>query len=297
MQRQTQAYLFAGGAVLAWSTVATAFKLSLRHLQPLELVAWSALASTLVLLAILAVRGRLRTLLGWPIGDYLRSALFGLLNPALYYIVLFEAYDRLPAQQAQPLNYGWPVVLVLLSAVVLRQSIAPRAYLAMAVSLAGVAVISTRGDLTGLQTSDPLGVGLALGSTVIWAGYWLLNMRDGREPVARLAVNFACGTLFAFACAFAVEGLSLPTLAGLAGALYIGTFEMGLTFVLWLTALRLSRTTAQVSGLVFLAPFLSLFWIGWVLAEPIHPSTVVGLVLIVAGIVALQRATRVTSSD
>ena len=33
---------------------------------------------------------------------------------------------------------------------------------------------------------------------------------------------------------------------------------MGVTFVLWMRALSLSRTTAQVSNLVYLAPFLSL---------------------------------------
>ncbi|HEY5789643.1 MAG TPA: DMT family transporter [Gammaproteobacteria bacterium] len=292
MTPQARAYLMALAAVFAWSTVATAFKLSLEHLRPLALVAWSALASTAVLLGVLALQGRLARLREWPRREVLRSALFGLLNPALYYIVLFEAYDRLPAQQAQPLNYGWPVVLVLLSALFLRQPIPPRALAAMALSLLGVAVISTRGDLLGLQFSDPVGVGLALGSTVIWAGYWLLNLRDQRDPVARLALNFAWGTLFAFAVALAAGELAWPTSAGLLGALYVGTFEMGLTFVLWLGALRLSRTTAQVSGLVFLSPFVSLLWIATLLGEPIHPSTPVGLLLIVAGIVALQRVMR-----
>ena len=108
----------------------------------------------------------------------------------------------------------------------------------------------------------------------------------------RLAVNFAFGTLFAFAYAGFAGSVTWPTVGGLLAATYVGTFEMGLTFVLWISALRLSRTTAQVSGLIFLAPFLSLVWIHLVLGEAIHPSTVVGLGLIVGGIMALQRATR-----
>ena len=128
-------------------------------------------------------------------------------------------------------------------------------------------------------------------STVIWAGYWLLNLRDGRDPVQRLLVNFLFGTLFAFGYAAAAGDVGLPTLPGMVGAAYVGTFEMGLTFVLWISALKLSRTTAEVSGLIFLAPFLSLLVIWLVLGERIHPSTVVGLALIVGGIVALQRAT------
>ena len=186
------------------------------------------------------------------------------------------------------------MVLVLLSALFLGQPLRLRALLAMGVCLLGVAVISTRGDLLELQFSDPVGVGLALFSTVVWAGYWLLNLRDAGDPVLRLAVNFAFGTLFAFGYAGFVGSITWPTTGGLLAATYVGTFEMGLTFVLWISALRLSRTTAQVSGLIFLAPFLSLVWIHLVLGEAIHPSTVVGLGLIVGGIMALQRATRDT---
>ena len=291
MQQQSRAYLYAVAAVVAWGTAATAFKLSLQHVSPPLLVAWSALVSLLVLAACARWRGNLRTLSSWSRRDYAWSALLGLLNPGLYYAVLFEAYARLPAQQAQPLNYAWPVVLVLLSALLLRQPIPARAIGAMLVCLLGVAVISTRGDLLALQFENPTGVALALSSTVIWAGYWLLNLRDRHDPVLRLLVNFAFGTLFAFVYALAAGDVHVPPAAGLFGAAWIGTFEMGLTFVLWISALKLSRTTAEVSGLIFLAPFLSLLVIWQVLGERIHPSTLVGLVLIVGGILALQRAT------
>jgi drug/metabolite transporter (DMT)-like permease len=297
MQRQSQAYLLAGGAVLAWSTVATAFKLTLRHLDPAALLAWSALASLLVLLTVLVLRDGLRGIVAWKPRDFAFSALLGFLNPGLYYAVLFEAYDRLPAQQAQPLNYAWPVVLVLLSALFLRQPVRPRAIVAMLVCLLGVAVISTRGQLLALQFSDPVGVALALVSTVIWAGYWLLNLRDGRDPVLRLTINFVFGAIFAFIYAALLGKLAWPSMAGLLGSAYVGAFEMGLTFVLWISALRLSRTTAQVSGLIFLAPFLSLLVIHLVLGETIHPSTLIGLVLIVGGIMALQRASAAPSGN
>ena len=69
----------------------------------------------------------------------------------------------------------------------------------------------------------------------------------------------------------------------LAGA-YVGCFEMGFTFVLWLTAMKLVSATAKVANLIFLSPFLSLIFIRVVLGERIAPATVVGLVLIVGGL-------------
>lgn len=116
---QKKAVLHALGAVALWSTVATAFKIALRHVSPLQLLCYSSLVSLLTLLAILTAQRRLRTLFTCSPTEYAWSAGAGLLNPFLYYMVLFQAYSRLLGQEALVLNYTWPIVLVLLSVVFL----------------------------------------------------------------------------------------------------------------------------------------------------------------------------------
>jgi drug/metabolite transporter (DMT)-like permease len=74
------------------------------------------------------------------------------------------------------------------------------------------------------------------------------------------------------------------SLTGALGAVYIGLFEMGLSFILWLRAMRLTNNTARISTLIFLAPPLSLLLIWWLLNEPVMPSTLVGLVFILGGL-------------
>lgn len=63
---------------------------------------------------------------------------------------------------------------------------------------------------------------------------------------------------------------------------------MGLTFVLWLFALQFSVTTAKVSNLIYLSPFLYLILIHFVVGEVILISTLIGLALIIAGIILQQ---------
>lgn len=75
---------------------------------------------------------------------------------------------------------------------------------------------------------------------------------------------------------------------GVLGAAYIGAFEMGLTFVLWLSAMKLTDSTAKISNLIFIAPFLSLIFISVFLGEEILPSTLYGLIFIVGGLVLQQ---------
>ena len=288
MQRQTQAYLYAGASVLCWSTVATAFKLSLRHVGADALVFYSALVSAGVLLCITVATGRLGQLREWRLVDLRTSLVLGFLNPFLYYVVLFRAYDLLPAQEALTLNFTWPVVLALFSILLLGQPIGLRAVLAMGISFSGVAVIATRGDLFGFDLANPRGVALALGSTLIWTFYWIYGVKDRRDPATRLLVNFVFGCAFSGGFLWLSDAMETPAPAGLAGAAYIGTFEMGVAFVTWLQALKLSRTTAQVGQLIYLTPFLSLLVIAFVVGEPIYPSTLAGLILIIGGI-ALQR--------
>lgn len=288
MTRQTRATLYALATVLLWSTVASAFKLSLRHLDPPQLLLYASAASALALAGILAVQGRLGVLLTYTRAQYLRSLLLGLLNPFLYYLVLFQAYDRLPAQEAQALNYTWAITLALLSVPLLGQRMRRADVAGGLVSYAGVVVIATRGDLLGLRFSDPFGVALALGSTVLWSLYWIANTRDDRDPAAGLLLNFLFGLPFVLAYCAVFSEVRVADPRALLGAAYVGLFEMGVTFVLWLRALRLSENTARVGNLIFLSPFLSLVFLRTLVGEAILPSTFAGLAFIVTGLAVQQ---------
>jgi len=289
---QSRAMLLGLSAVLLWSTVATAFKLSLQVMTPLQLLAWSGLFSTLVLAACVSWQGRWRELLQHgrkrP-GLYL---LLGALNPALYYLVLFRAYDLLPAQQAQALNYTWALTLSLLAVPLLKQRLQRVDLLAMALGYFGALVIATRGQLLSLQFDSTLGVALALGSTLIWALYWILNTRAEGSPAVSLLLCFLCGTPLIWALMLWQSGVHWPGPQGLLGALWVGVFEMGLTFMLWLGAMRAATHVSRVSNLIFLSPFLSLVFIYLFLNEAIAPATFVGLALIVAAVLLQQRARR-----
>ena len=290
MGNPTKAYVYGLTTVLLWSTVASAFKLSLRHVDHFQLLLYACVVSILVLSVILTARGGWRLVLSCSTGQYAQSLALGVLNPFLYYLILFKAYDLLPAQEAQPLNYTWALTLTFLSVPLLGQRIGARELLAGLVSYSGVVVISVRGDVTGLRFSDPLGVGLALGSTVIWALYWIYNTRDDRDPVAGLWLNFVFGFPFVVAACWLFSDLRVASLPGLMGAAYVGLFEMGVTFDCWLMALRLATNTAQVGYLIFVSPFLSLVFINLVVGEAIRSGTLVGLGLIVAGLVVQHTA-------
>ena len=129
------------------------------------------------------------------------------------------------------------------------------------------------------------GAALAVSSSVVWALFWILNMKDKRDAVVKLLLCSLSGSLCAALAVLLTGGLRPLPLGGVLGALYIGLFEMGVTFVLWLKALSLSRNTALVSNFVYLSPFLSLAVIRCTVGETILPSSVIGLGFIMAGVI------------
>jgi drug/metabolite transporter (DMT)-like permease len=287
-----KAYLFAILAVLFWSTSPTAFKLGLRHLDTWQLLTGATLSSTLVLGIMTILRGNFRTFRSFTRKDLVFSALMGLLNPVAYYLILFKAYTILPAQVAQPLNMAWPIVLVLLSIPMLKQRIGWLSIGAMLISFSGVVLVSLQGGTGAQNLQNRLGISLALSSSVVWAFYFIFNTRDGRDPVARLFLNFAFASGYLLLGGL-LRGQALPDSAeGWFASLYVGIFEMGVTFVLWLMAIRLAPSSDKISNLVYVAPFMNLFLASQILDEKIYMTTLFGIILLVSGILIQNIAGR-----
>ncbi|MCL6420628.1 DMT family transporter [Aestuariirhabdus haliotis] len=284
MPSQQRAYLYGLGAVLLWSTVATAFKLSLRYLDTLQLLFYACISSIVLILGILGLQKKLCYI--WPQAKagYKTYLLLGFLNPFAYYLILFQAYDLLPAQQAQPLNYTWGITLALLSIPLLGQRISRWEIFACLISYLGVVIIATKGDLAGLHFENPLGVSLALISTIIWALYWILNTKSPHDPTIGLLLCFCFSLPFITITVLTFSSLIVADWRGLAGAFYVGAFEMGFAFVLWIGAMKTATNTAKISNLIFLSPFLSLYFIATFVGEQIHNATYIGLGFILAGV-------------
>ncbi|OGU12945.1 MAG: hypothetical protein A2X61_09160 [Ignavibacteria bacterium GWB2_35_12] len=290
MESQSKAYIFAILSVLCWSTVATAFKIALKYQDYIHLLLISSFTSVIILFLILTFQGKLK-LIGRQSGKNILYSLFlGILNPFLYYLVLFKAYSLLPAQMAQPLNYTWGIVVVLLSIPILKQRIRVVNIIALLVSFIGVIVISTKGDIFRLKFSEPLGVALAVGSSLIWSLYWLFNMKDDRDEIIKLFYNFLFGLIFIVIYLMVFSEIKIPPMKGVIASIYVGIFEMGITFVFWLKAMKFSETTSQVSNIIYLSPFLSLVFINFILGEKILLSSLIGLTFIVVGIIIQQFA-------
>ncbi len=279
--KRQQAFIYTGAAVLLWSTVATAFEIALHELGVYQLLFFASLTSWVLLFFVCLIqRKKLSGIPLYMIGVHL---LMGLLNPVVYYIFLFKAYDILPAQEAQAFNYTWPIWLVVFSIPILGHRLKGIQVIGLLCGFCGTFLVGTGGQWTQWQ-----GIPYGLGSAIIWAVYWLLSTRSKLEPQLKLLIHFTGGILPLFFIAKHFAPLQWPSLSAGLAAVYVGCFEMGITFLLWQKALSLVKNAAEISYFVYLVPFLSLLFIKTILGEAISLNSLFGLLFIVTGILLPQ---------
>lgn len=286
MERNTKSILFASAAVLSWSTVATAFKIAQTYLTGFELLLVACLTSLFIFTIAVTVTHKWNIVRHTPRNIWTYSALLGLLNPVIYYLVLFKSYKLLPAQIAQPINYMWPIVLLILLAIFAGQPIPRKKYIGMFMSLGGVTLISAGSGSLISSDLSVTGLVLAAVSALLWASFWMINNknRDKCDATVSLFMSFLFGSIYMLAASPFV-GVDIDSVKGVAAGIYVGMFEMGIPFFFFALAMRNTTNPALINQMCYLAPFISLFFISTILHEEIVFTTYAGLILIVAGII------------
>jgi drug/metabolite transporter (DMT)-like permease len=270
--------------VLFWSTSATAFKITLQYLDVLQLLFYSIITAVLIMGIYLLINRKFDAVFKLTAKEYAFYLVLGLLNPFVYYWMAVKAYDLLPAQIVQPINYTWVITLSLLSVPLLKQTLSRIQIAATLVCYAGVMVLSYRNNSMPGSEISYTGVFLAFSCTIIWALYWIYNIRSQQDPIIAIFLNFIFSIPFIALACFFFSSFRITDLRGVYGAIWIGCFEFGFAFIAWITALRLAENTNHVTNLIFLTPFLSLLFIHTILGEEIYRQTYFGIVLIFTGI-------------
>ena len=271
--------------VFFWATVATAFKLALGGMGAVTLLIISSTTALFVFAINLGINGKLLKTLRSLIDreTLIRSVWQGALNPFIYYLILFKGYSLLPAQIAQPMNFSWQVVMIVLMAIFMKQKIGFKQALGVAVSFGGLVILYLNNVADSSGTLSLAGIVLILTSTVIWALYWMLKIDNSKDPAEELFRNFLTGVIYLLIVYLIFPEpitFGIPFFA----AVYVGLFEMGITFILWNKALNIASDRVIITQMIYLAPMLSFIIINRVLGEEIQLLTIAGLALIVSGI-------------
>jgi drug/metabolite transporter (DMT)-like permease len=269
-------------------------------IEPARLTALRCLGTALVLGVVLGVTqpGRLR--IAWS--DVPTLIVLGLSGAALIQWLYFVAIDRLPVGIALLLEFTGPLLIALYSRVVLRHAIARQVWLALAIALAGLALVAQVWHDAGL---DPVGVAAGLAAAACLATFYLLGQRtvEQRDPLnlafwmfAVAAVfwsivqpwwNFDAGSLAERTSLLGrLDGFDVPVWVPLAWVVVLGTL---VPYAFNVAALRhISATAAGVIGMIEPVTAAAVAWL-W-LDQVLTPIQLAGGALVLLAVTLVQTA-------
>ncbi len=283
MNPRLVSYLNLALCILLWAFIPVASKKTLTELNNLQMLFYSTLFSAAALGAIVLLQRKSAILSSLSVHDLAHLIWLGFLGAFLYYLLLYGAFARTSAAEGFILAYTWPILVSLLAVPLLGEKLTPARLLAIAVSFCGVVVIVTRGQMVEFKMENLAGNLLALSGALVFAFFSVLGKRASRDLTVAAFIYFCAALLCAAIAVAATGGLLWPSLAVWRWLLFNGILVNGISYLFWFKALERGDTFI-VSNLLYLTPVIALPLVRLFLDEPVHPSAVLGLVLVIAGI-------------
>jgi drug/metabolite transporter (DMT)-like permease len=214
---------------------------------------------------------------------------FGTLGLFGYHLLYFTAFRVAPAAETGLIAYLWPLFIVLFSGLLPGERLAPQHVLGALVAFAGAALIVLgRG---GAGQASALGLALAFGCALTWAGYSVLSRRLGDVPTESVTVFCLATAVLSLGAHLALEETLWPQGGlGWASVVALGLGPVGAAFFTW--DLGMKKGDIQILGVAsYAAPLLST--LALVVAGITAPSyTILLAAVLIAGGAALAARPR-----
>lgn len=249
-------------------------------------------ASAALLATCLLVERRLP----WPTRrQFLATLGLGATGVLAYNLLFLGALALLPASRTSLIVALNPAITIAAAAVIFDERLSARRWLGVAVALAGVLIVVTRGELAGLL-GGAVGAGelMMFAAVCAWAAYTLIGrgLLEGLSPLAATTWATLLGTgMLALTAAprlGAVDWAAISPAAALS-VLYLGLLGTAVAFVWYLRAVQVLGPARTVIFNNLVPVFGAAFGV-LLLGEPLSASMLFGGAVAVGGVMLVTRA-------
>lgn len=287
----SRALLYSLAMIVLWGSHAAVAKMTLGAYasDPLprqSLVFLNQLWGSAFLFLVVLATGRMKVLRGYSWGQLGRLAFAGVFGGFLYYFFLFWAFELAPPDvlaEANIINYLFPIVTVIVSALIIPEKLTTRAIVSVVISFIGAYVVVSRGAFDLSKFAYVRVDLLAFAAAVAWGVFSSLGRKFSPEPITGMFVYITTGLALSACMLPFANGRTYPVGWEIYGTFHIGVLCNSLGVIMWFQALRYGGA-ALVGNLSYFACFASLGFIWLLLAEPVSVWSILGLCVITVGV-------------
>lgn len=281
---KNNAYFYVFLSILLWSSVPAVAKFALGELSNLQMFFYTNFIGVVSLSLVILLLNKASYLSKYTVNDYGKMFLMGSLGVYLYYIFLYSAFALAPAGQANMINYLWPTFIVVFSIPILKEKFNNITILAILTSFAGALIVFSKGSISNFDLQHSTGYLLALGAAICYGLFSVLGKKLNYEKFTSTWVYYISSFVLIVPTVLLFSNLVVPASVNTILALvFLGGFANSLGFVFWFKALEQGETH-KIANIIYLNPFISLIFVYLINSESIPLISLLGLVLIVAGI-------------
>lgn len=292
---RSQGMLCAVIAVLLWATVGVVYKLTLSRLDSFTVTVNVGLIATFVLGINVLAKSKIDIL----VQEFRRQPWFfciaGILGTGMQQVFYLKGFQLLATSQVTILFYLYPLLMIVLSAILFKERVSGRSILLILIGILGITLAIA--DQQSLQSSWTGGTIATLLAAVSWALFSLLIKHRTFDADCGMLLFNLFGILFLIGMIPALGwALSLKVTEWL-GMIYLALFPTAIAFILWQQALHLASTTI-CSSIALLTPLISLFLAIVTLHESILLVQWIGLIILLGAVLLnINHLTRLASEN
>ena len=284
MSTKTKAVIYVLICVVLWALIPVVSKLGQTNLDNHQFLFWSSAVSFLSFLGTTIAVKQVKTFLSYKIGDWIKAIVLGFLGTYLYYILLYFGYAKTQGLEVLVLQYSWPIFIVLLSTVILKERLNLRRGLSILLGFSGVALVLTKGNFAQVRLDNYLVDGLVLVAAFVFGLFSVLSKKIRLEQYTLLTIYFLTATVAALISMLLLSQFAWPIKNALLPILVNGLFVNGFSYIFWIKALKAAEASF-VAPFVFLTPVLAAVYLIVFFQESLLPVYGIGLAtVVVAGL-------------
>lgn len=273
-------YLLAAYTIFCWGTLPAITKLTLTSVSNMQVLFISSLIAAGCLYFCLFLSGRIKLFRSLTRSDLLQLVALGFLGNFLYSAFYYASLRTLPSADACIINYLWPIIATICAAVILHEKIRAKEWLAILLSFAGVAIISTKGS--GLAMADAQGIFLCVAGALCYGVFNVLNKKKGLDQLLCTAVYFTVTAVCSAPILLVTGGIKPMSGITWAGMFWLGVSIDALATFAWGAALQRAQVSV-FSNFAYLTPVVAMIVSYFTLGELIESYSVIGMLLVMGG--------------
>nr|WP_247605588.1 DMT family transporter [Providencia rettgeri] len=272
--------MYALACVLIWSFIPIVSRLGQAGMDSFQFLFWSNLISAIsVVIVALGSGYKVSKLFILPRNTIKKVFILGFLD-CLFYLLLYYGYSIENGIAVLVIQYSWPLIIILLSVVLLKDKLAGRQIVGIIIGFIAVIITFTKGQITQLHVENPTALLLVFSGAFCFALMSVFSRQYSIDPYISTVWLFIFSTLTSLVLLLLFSEVQLPSKAAFWPTLINGILINGVSYILWFKAMNTGHS-AKIASVVFLSPVLSVLWLVLILSDPFEIAYIIGVLLVV----------------